>query len=223
MSWTDRQSIRVIEALRDKYNIKHFVETGTFKGINAELHTTKFDWVWTCEKVKKYYDIASKRQTMNMIMHHGDSSNFLSGFNRVGSAKLFYLDAHFYDPKLPKGKGKFVILKELKALKDYGKCVIVIHDFDNNLGHITYDGISLDMKLIKKDLLKIYPKFRFYTNTLASCDIMKPKETKDKVKLENLKYAWKTPRLTYRGLLYCTPTRLTSKEQRELGLREWNG
>ena len=143
---------------------------------------------------------------------------------------LYYLDAHFYDENLPKGRGKFVVLKELKALKNRKNCIIVIHDFDNNLGHITYDKISLDLNLIKKDLFKVNPEFYLYTNELASCDILTT-NSQDILStglpynediLDNLNYAWKEPRLTYRGILYALPFKLDKAEMNALGLREWN-
>lgn len=225
ISWTDKNSIRVIKYLRDKYKIISFVETGTFKGVNAMTLAPLFKYVMTCEKVRKYFKEAKKRLDKydNVYTTNCDSASYLKSYN-IGNdyfSRLFYLDAHFYDKNLPKGKGKFVILKELKALKNYGKCVIVIHDFDNNLGHVTYDGIDLDLKLIAKDLRNVY-NFNLYTNTLESCDIMKPSETKDPEMKDNLKYAWTAPRLTYRGLLYALPTKLTKKEMKQLGLRPWN-
>jgi hypothetical protein len=131
---------------------------------------------------------------------------------------MFYLDAHFYNPKLPKSK-RFVVLDELKSLKGRKDAIIIIHDFDNGLGHCRYDGIRLGMNILKNPLKKVNPKFYLYTNRLESCDIMKPEETNDPVMQDNLNYAWSEPRLTYRGILYCLPKRLSKKELEVLGLR----
>jgi len=235
MSWTDKQSIKVIKYIRKKYDVKEFVETGTFKGINAKLHSVNFPKVITCEKENNYYELASQRlrKIHNVEIIKDTSPNFLDNYsrdyldNKRKDIPIFYLDAHFYDPKMPKGKGKYVVLKELKEIKM--KSVIIIHDFDNNLGHINYDGIPLDLKLVKHKLKKIF-NFNFYTNTLGSCDIVKPTYADildagldvDEETLDNLEYAWRTPRLTYRGILYCLPTKLLKQEMVELGLREWN-
>ena len=126
------------------------------------------------------------------------------------------MDAHFYDPELPKNE-KWVILNELKALKNFKRCVITIHDFDNGLGHCTYDGEHLDLPLIKRDLMNVNPSFFLYTNDLASCEIItKPDEMKglypDFETLDNIKYAHSSPRLTYRGILYCVPEKLDIRE-----------
>ena len=231
MSWTDSGSIKVIKYIRDKYKIRNFIETGTYVGVNSELHSKNFEWVYTCEKIEEYYDKANKRLDKygNIVQALESSVEMLKYYKLCIKDSMIYLDAHFYDPKMPKGKGKFVILDELKSLKGY-KGPIVIHDFDNGLGHIVYDDISLDMKLLRPGLKQVNPKFHFYTNELSSCDIVKPnrKEIReaglpyDKEVIGNLEYAWKEPRLTYRGILYCLPTKLTKKEMLELGLKKWN-
>jgi len=64
--------------------------------------------------------------------------------------------------------------------------------------------------------------FYWYTNKLSSCDILKIEETDDEDMKENLVYAWSKPEKTYRGILYCLPTKLTNKEMKECGLRRWN-
>src|SRR3989304_8016475 len=181
MSWNDKQAVKVITYLRDKYKIKDFVETGTYKGVNAKLHSNNFNRVFTCEKEIDLYNKAKRRLRNhdNVVHILQNSPEFLKDFvNKYNADKctdkvFIYLDAHFYDPNLPKGKGKFVILDELKSLQGLD-CIIAIHDFDNNLGHIRYDGISLDMDLVKPELKKINPNFNFYTNTLDSCDIVRP-------------------------------------------------
>ena len=231
MSWTDNKSIKVIKYIRDKYKIKSFIETGTYVGVNSQLHSKNFDWVYTCEKVKEYYDKADKRLDKydNVLMALASSVDWLKWSAKYYDSTMVYLDAHFYDPKMPKGKGKFVILDELKSLKGY-KGPIVIHDFDNGLGHIVYDDISLDMNLLRPGLKRVNPKFHFYTNELSSCDIVKPNRLSikeaglpfDKEVRGNLKYAWKEARLTYRGILYCLPSKLSKKEMIDLGLKEWN-
>ncbi len=231
MSWTDNKSISVIKYLRDKYNITSFIETGTFMGVNAQLHSNNFDWVHTCEKVMKYYLEAGERlyKSENVLQAFSTSPEYLKWTAKYYKNTMIYLDAHFYDPEMPKGKGKFVILNELKSLKGYSG-PIIIHDFDNGLGHIVYDQISLDMNLLRSGLKRVNPKFHFYTNELSSCDIVKPNRISikeaglpyDKEVLSNLKYAWKEPRLTFRGILYCLPSKLSKKEMVELGLKDWS-
>ncbi len=223
MSWTDKKSIEIIKQLRDTFNVKTFLETGTFKGINARLHAKNFQEVLTCELLKEnFLSVKEKlKNYQNIKIFNISSPEFLNSFvnkykeeNR-NDIVLMYLDAHFYDSSLPKEK-RFVVLNELKVLKNFNKCIIIIHDFDNGLGHITYDGQPLDLQLIKKDLMAVNPEFKLYTNDLSNCDIVKPsiKDIKesglvfDEETLDNLEYAWSIPRLTYRGILYAVPEEL---------------
>lgn len=223
MSWTDKKAVEQIKKLKDKFNIKTLVETGTFKGINARLHSSNFDEVLTCEIMEEYFSSASEKlkDYQNVKIFKKSSPDFLKEFVEEYNKKnrtdfiLFYLDAHFYNPSLPPEK-RFVVLDELKALKGFKNAVILIHDFDNGLGHITYDGRPLNLDILKNNLMDVNPDFRLYTNDLDSCDIVKPnlKDIKeaglvlDEETLDNLEYAWSSPRLTYRGILYAIPEEL---------------
>lgn len=229
MSWTDQQSVNVIKYLRDKYAISTLIETGSFKGINARLHSKNFNLVMTCEKHNAYYEEAKEnlKDYSNVIIKKEDSPDFVKRLSI--NPYIFYLDAHFYDPSLPTGKEKFVVLKELKNMKKFKNSIIIIHDVNNGLGHITYDGMDLNIELLEKSLKRINKRFHFYTNTLEGCNVVKNNAaairkaglTVDYDTLDNLDYAWSSPRLTYRGFLYCLPDALSAKELKKLGLRKW--
>jgi len=130
---------------------------------------------------------------------------------------IAFLDAHFYNPSLPIEK-RFVILDELQALKGCENCIILIHDFDcAGLGHITYDGVSLNFDLVKEGLMNVNPNFKYYINCREYCDIITKEEViEGKVEgieptedvLDNLNYVWSSPEKTYRGILYCVPKEL---------------
>jgi hypothetical protein len=228
MSWTDKAAIKTILQLRDDFKIEDFVETGTFKGVNAKLHSNYFKNVITCEYNEEYfYELESKRELPNNIqVHLSDSPSFLYMYrwhyllDSTLPPPLFYLDAHFYLPEMKNesNEKKFVILRELKALSDFENCIIIIHDFDcSELGHITYDKISLNFDLVKDYLNKVNPNFKYYINCREYCDIITPEEViEGKIKgveatedvLDNLKYVWSSPEKTYRGILYCIPKEL---------------
>jgi len=224
MSWTDKLAVKTILQLRDDFNIEEFIETGTFKGINAYLYSLYFKRVFTCEIDPVYYKDVKDNCNSNVVPFNLSSPDFLKVYKRLrklskskSNIPLFYLDAHFYDPSLPKEK-RFVVLDELEALKNLGDCVIVIHDFDcEGLGHITYDGISLNFNLVKEKLNKINPDFVYYTNTKEYCDIVTENEVRQgrvpgilpvEDVFNNLKYVWSSPEKTYRGILYCVPKEL---------------
>lgn len=230
MSWTDIKSIEQIKKLRDRFGIKVFVETGTFRGQNAAVHSLNFDAVITVEVAEEYYRNALKRLSNyhNVLPVLQDSPTFLKTYalENIGKIRptMFFLDAHFYDPSL-KPEDRWVVLKELEALEGFKQCVIVIHDFNcNGLGGLVYDGIPLDFDLVKDSLAKINPNFHYYFNTLNGCDIL----TKDKVlegKMppltldaeveETLDFVWSKPETitrAYRGILYATPDPLLLTE-----------
>lgn len=228
MSWCDKKSIEVINKLRDIFNVNTFIETGTFMGINAKVQSSNFNEIITCELKKEYYKKAKRKlkDLKNVSIVNASSPSFLKEFvkkykkDKRNDIIIIYLDAHFYSPQLPQND-RFVVLSELKMLKDFENCVIIIHDFDNNLGHITYDGIPLNLELIRSDLYNINPNFAFYTNELSSCDIHTEKSIQkelpgDLEALDNIKYARSNPRLSYRGILYCIP-----KEVNVDGIKKW--
>jgi len=208
MSWIDRNAVKTITRLGREFCVKDFIETGTFKGINAEVMSRHFR-VTTVEVNEEYYREAQIRlkdkRNVNMVLM--DSAEFLRRFVEEYKAEgrvdnvLFYLDAHFYNPKGP----RWQVLRELEALRGFNKGIIVIHDFDNGLGHCIYDGERLGMNILKKPLKRVNKDFRFYTNRLEDCDIMGVSEATDPIMRDNLVYAHKTPRLTYRGILYAIP------------------
>lgn len=222
MSWTDKEALRQICRIRDVYNIRTFVETGTFRGVNASVQSYNFDVVLTCEINSEYFAQAKQRLAtkQNVIISQKTSPQFLWEFSRKRSKAtcvLYYLDAHFYDETLPK-EDRYVVLKELDSLAGDTNCAVVIHDFDSfGLGHLEYDGIPLNLALVKDKLLAINPNFTFYGNTLAGCDIVEPEDLidnkvpgleEDAWVSDNLQYVWSRPDKTYRGLLYATPTPL---------------
>jgi len=106
MSWTDKASIRIISEIKEYFKVKTLVETGTHKGINAKLQSNYFDKVVTVEKIKSYFDVASKKLELysNVFIYNESSEKFLKEFvkNYEGNEYvIIYLDAHFYNVFLP--------------------------------------------------------------------------------------------------------------------------
>ena len=222
MSWTDKKAIETIKKLRDRFNVKILVETGTFRGVNTEVHANNFEQILTFEAVSEYYYEAKHRLKMyeNVTVMLEDSAHGLERIKQTlqhGPIPFFYLDAHFYDPKLPLEK-RWVVVNELKALEGFGPCVIAIHDFKcNGLGHLIYDGQPLDFEFIEPYISKVNPNFHYYFNNKNGCDILTqerivaneiPNLRCDEYVADNIKYAWSNPSKTYRGILYAVPETL---------------
>ena len=217
MSWTDAGAIGTIRKLKDLYNIKVCVETGTWRGVNAELYASIFDRVFTVENDFLTAEAARrrlKRFGSKVEVIYGDSSLFLKRFkdNSAGSHPpvFIYLDAHFFKPD-----EDWVAVEELKALQGFLNCVLCIHDFDNGeLGHLIYNDVHFGWDVIGEYIRKVNPNFHYYTNTRDGCriydedDIKELPITIDVDLLDNLRFANSSDVKKYRGILYATPTAL---------------
>src|SRR3989344_5563040 len=102
MSWTDTKSVEAIKYLRDRFQVKEFIETGTFKGINARRHSKNFEKITTCEIKQEYFNDATNNLQgyLNIKQVLGESPIFLKKIiNEYKKEKrkdiiIFYLDAH---------------------------------------------------------------------------------------------------------------------------------
>ena len=220
MSWTDKKALEQIIKLRDYFSISTFIETGTFRGVNAAVHADNFKTVLTCEKDEEYYWQAKRKlfDYTNVFIALESSSAFLFHLRHlIRSIPVFiYLDAHFYDPSLPKSD-RWVVLKELAALQGLSP-IIAIHDFDcSGLGHLVYDNQSLNFDLVRDALHRVDPAFHYYINTKETCDPITnervvsgeiPNLELDEDTKDNIEYMWSNETKTYRGILYCAPIEL---------------
>lgn len=157
--------------LRDLYNIKVVIETGTYHGKTTEWLCRNFDQVATIEVNDEFYAIAMSRflnaGLKNVTAIKGSSADCLTrvleGFVAVGpySIKrnfhgnvLIFLDAHWYENP---------VLKELEAIRNSGiKPVLAIHDFknpeDETMGFDVYpdQGIVYEYSWVKSLVEEIY-------------------------------------------------------------------
>lgn len=145
-------------ALRDRFGINLFVETGTCYGSTALWASENFPYVYTFEKHEGTYNVARSR-----IPEYGiidlklkDSVDGLRGLIPLLKPDvkiLFFLDAHF-DKHCP-------LIDELKAIADSGiKPVIAVHDMfvpgRPDLGYDTWNGKRFTFEWLKPHLERIY-------------------------------------------------------------------
>jgi len=205
-----------------------FLETGVFQGVNVRFQSRYWKEVLSCDIVAEYVEDAKNyvKDCKNVFIKNVSSDIFLKEFiKRYNEEKrtdtvFMYLDAHFYNPnhyiEEVSEEDNWVIIKELQALEDFSNCVILVHDFDcSGLGHCCFDGAPLGFPLILEHLRKINPNFYFYVNTKEFCDIYDIGSVKgnkdvliDKRTMRVVKQSNSSDRLRYRGILYCTPTKL---------------
>lgn len=210
MSWTDRIAFENILQLKRDFKIKTAVVTGTGKGGDAELYGHYFEEVYTIEKDYETFLIARDRLSyLKNVKHYWlDSAEFLRQFRWIADGTvLLYLDAHYYDPTLEQ---KWVVIRELQALKGFKNCVIVVHDYDNGkFGHLVYAGEHLNWKVIGEHIQKVNPDFNYYVNDVT--DIYNENTVRklpihvDEYIIDNIQYANSSEVKRQRGILFATP------------------
>ncbi|KKM94710.1 hypothetical protein LCGC14_1195600 [marine sediment metagenome] len=224
MSWTDKIATAQILKLKEEFGITTAVATGTFIGADTDLYAQHFDEVYTMDINEESLKIARARLRKydNITFCHMNSYEFIKYFiesyNLFKSTDIvyFYLDAHFFDPGL---KDKWVVIKELQALKNFRNCVIVIHDYDcEGLGHLIYGGEHFGWNVVGKYIQKVNPDFHYYYN--SECDIYTEESiydspfTVDDYLLDGIRHTNSSDVKRYRGMLFAVP--------RELDLSKYN-
>ncbi len=220
MCWTDKTATENIVRLRDEFGIKTAIATGCYRGADAELYGHQFKQVLSMDIDAEAVEISRGRLKYlpNVFVIQMSSSGFLKAFVKVyklqGDTKFFWLDAHFYKKETPPDK-RWVVVDELKALKGFKNCVIVIHDFDcEGLGHLIYDGEHLGWGIVGEYLREVNPDFHYYCNTKETCDIVTEETVYDlpiKVDdyiLDGIRFTNSSDVKRYRGILYCVPKEL---------------
>lgn len=160
-----------VRKLIKKYNIKTFVETGTWKGHTTELVSELVHKAFTIEIDEEYWKESNYLSTIkNVVTCFGSSDIILDELftdDKVESPVLFYLDAHWKD--------SWPLLDELKVIAKHklSDCVIIIHDFYNpineELGCDSYKGQRLDWDYVKDYIYNIYKEnFSYYYNKEAT-------------------------------------------------------
>jgi len=153
--------------LKETFNLKVAIETGTCFGSTSLWMAKHFPFVITIETNKQYQDIAKERAKNdaigNIVFFLGSSQTLLPHIlktsqtllphilqtrSSIGDDALFFLDAH-WGPHCP-------LLDELKAIADHGiKPCIVIHDMKNP----NDDRFGFDEYPITKDGLPVVQQF----------------------------------------------------------------
>ena len=147
-----------IARIISKYNIKTFIETGTFKGNTTFFMADYVEKVISIEANKPFYDDVNSRNTkQNVDLKFGNSGELLENVlqEQPKDNILFYLDAHWYN--------YWPLKDELLIIAKYKKnnCIIVIDDFQvPDRSDIQYDGcgeLVNNYEYIKDNLDLIYP------------------------------------------------------------------
>jgi hypothetical protein len=154
-----------IMKLKDKFNLKNCIETGTQYGATTNVLAEIFNNVTTIEGDASHFVIAKERvKKKNVVFIHGLSEKALKDVNF--DDVLYYLDAHGCEI------GGCPLKKELEIIagKSHKNKAIAIHDFKvpgKDFGFDSYD-YDLCFEEIESYLINIFPKgFKYHYNEEA--------------------------------------------------------
>ena len=156
--------------LRDKYNIKNIIETGTFQGNTTKMFARFFQNVYTIEININYVNDATAN-----CMEYKDKINFLHGDSSIllpevlekinDDNVLIFLDAHRRN-EYPLEEELIIIETHKRKFKNI---IIVIHDFyvpDTKLGYDTFMNKPISFDWFKDKFDLIYENnYTYYYNT----------------------------------------------------------
>lgn len=145
--------------LKERFNIKSVLETGSQYGFTLKWFTENFEDVTGCELVIDFFMHCVKS---NLFCVHGKSTYVIQ---QIDAKDLYYLDAHGFGTKCP-------LKNELKEIAKKGhQPVICIHDFKTGNPELGYDVYEYELcyEEIKPYLEEIYKNgYDYHYNTVAN-------------------------------------------------------
>lgn len=112
---------KLLEDLILQFQIKIFIETGTYYGATAIWASQKFEQVKTIEYSKELYERVSRENESikNLEFLFGDSRTQLSRMvNQLDSAAIFWLDAHWSGGPTYGDNDQCPLLDEIKIINE---------------------------------------------------------------------------------------------------------
>ena len=145
---------RVIYEYAVRFNLKTFVETGTFLGFMIEIMKYRFEKIISIELDQELFDKATFKfsSEKNIEIVHGDSANMLPVvLQKLSEPALFWLDGHYSGGVTAKGELHTPIIEELESiLKNSTRGhVILIDDARCFVDNSDYPSIDTLRALVK--------------------------------------------------------------------------
>jgi len=168
-AFNDQYLLQEIKLLIEKKQITKLIETGTWKGSNADIASKIFNSVDTYEINESFYNEAKEnnKHNKNVNLFFGNSSILLkNNLSKLDEKSLFFLDAH-WDEFCP-------LLDELQLIADTKiKPIIMIHDFytpdgngNSKFGYDQYKDIIIGFDYVKEKMDNIYGLNNYDVNYL---------------------------------------------------------
>jgi hypothetical protein len=109
--------------LRDRFNVKTFLEGGTFHGNTASWAAVHFPTVYTIEKSETYYHLAKVRfgSLTNLHFMLGDTRTLIpSMLNKLEEPAIFWLDSHWCGAESYGADDECPLIDEIGAINRSG-------------------------------------------------------------------------------------------------------
>lgn len=112
---------RMLQSYADRYNLKIFVESGTYKGDTLQEMRSHFEKLYSIELADKFYERAKNRfaSAPEIELFHGDTAKCMPEVvAKLDGPTLFWLDGHYSGGDTAKGDLEAPVWAELRAIFD---------------------------------------------------------------------------------------------------------
>lgn len=165
-----------ILSLKQKWDIKTVIETGTYQGDSTKWFGENFEKIYTVEVNPDFQKVAIKEcESLNNIEFLlGDTTKiFPSLLSKIEERVLFYLDAHGFGRPCPTPQEMEFIASRIGEEKFFPDPIIIIHDFKNpnypEYSYNTFFNFAYRWDLVEPFIRNIYRnKFIYYFNEEAA-------------------------------------------------------
>lgn len=112
---------RLIKFIKDNYQVKNFIETGTFYGGTTEWASDHFEQVYSVEFSEYWYNKTKERLTkhQNVKIIFGDTRSMLPGILSKVNNGILWLDAHWCSDHSYGEDDQCPILDELEIINSF--------------------------------------------------------------------------------------------------------
>jgi len=114
---------RLIQFIKEKYNVKNFIETGTFYGGTTEWAAPNFEHVHSIEFSEHWYKTTKERLSHlnNVQIHYGDTRSILPKLLEDTESAVLWLDAHWCSDHSYGEDDQCPLLDELAIINSFTK------------------------------------------------------------------------------------------------------
>lgn len=162
----------IVKDIAKEFNLKVFIETGTFLGDMVNAVKDFFEKIYSIEINEKLYQMSKKRLKKHNHIHiiKGDSGKILKFLlQKINKPALFWLDAHYCGGITGRGEKETCIIEELQIILNHQvkNHIIFIDDARAFIGENDYPTIE-ELKgilnnqphyhlTIEDDIIRIFP------------------------------------------------------------------